>query len=318
MKRVISYSLFVLVFLFACKKDKEVVNPFDDPALQPPTSTGGGYNPDASSFEYLYHNIFKPTCANSNCHDGSFEPDFRTISSSYNTLVYAPVIITPTNNPYVYRVQPGNADASLIKHRLTQVPAKGPGTLGQGRMPLTDTNYKFNSASNVQRVIDWINNGAKDIFGNAPAPGNKQPNTLGFQVCDAGSNTKKSRGAYIEISKNNGPVDLWFYVNDDVTAPQDLTLAEVKLSKKRYDFSNAVTMPLSYVANGNNWVDMTGYGSFQYSYKLSNYNLSQIQADTGFIFVRTYFKDPDHSAPAETPNNGSVYFNNHFAIKIMP
>ena len=33
-----------------------------------------------------------PTCANSGCHDGTFEPDFRTVGSSWNTLVNHPVI----------------------------------------------------------------------------------------------------------------------------------------------------------------------------------------------------------------------------------
>jgi hypothetical protein len=28
------------------------------------------------------------TCANSGCHDGTFEPDFRTLEGSYNTLLF--------------------------------------------------------------------------------------------------------------------------------------------------------------------------------------------------------------------------------------
>jgi hypothetical protein len=320
MKNITAFFV-CLTLLSSCKKDEQPPgNPFDDPALQAPAAQPNTYNPDPASFEYLYNNMFKPTCANSNCHDGSFEPDFRTIGSSYNTLVYAPVIITPTTNPYTYRVLPGNANASLIRHRLTQIPASGPGTLGQGRMPWIDTTYKFSASgsANIQKVIDWINNGAKDIFGNPAVAGNKNPNTLGFHVCNAGSNINKSRSTYLEISKNNGPVDMWFYVTDDVTAPQDLQSAEVKFSKKRYDFSAATTLNLSYVANGNLYPDITNSGNVQHAYKLSNFNLATLQPDTGFIFVRTYFKDPDHAAPAETPNNGSVYYTNYFVIRILP
>lgn len=319
MKKISIYSLFIMVAFLACKKDKEVINPFDDHNLQAPPTTQSTYNPDPASFEYLYNNMFKPTCANSNCHDGAFEPDFRTITSSYNTLVYAPVIITPTNNPYMYRVVPGNADASLIKHRLTQFPGSGPGTLGQGRMPFNDTNYRYsaNGSVNIQRVIDWINNGAKDIFGNTPTQGNKNPNTMGFQVCNAGSSTAFSRSNFLEISKNNGPVDFWFYVVDDATAPQNMQSAEVKISKRKYDFSNATTLQLNYVANGNTYKEITNASNVQYMYKLSNFNLASLQADSGYLFVRTYFKDTDHTSPSETPNNGSMYYTSYFTIKVL-
>lgn len=320
MKNLLSITLLSAFLFYACKKDKEVENPFDDPSLKAPETQQNIYNPDPQSFVYLYNNIFKPTCANSNCHDGAFEPDFRTITSSYNTLVYAPVVMTSTAHPALYRVMPGNAEASMIKHRLTQIPGAGPGTIGQGRMPFIDTSYKFSSsgAANIQSVINWINNGAKDIFGNAPSAGNKQPRTQGFQVCNAGSNIRKQRGTYLEISKTNGPVDLWFSVTDDVTAAQNLELAEVKISKKRYDFSGASTYPLVYTTPGNTYDDVTNTGTVLYSYKLSSINLASLQADTGFLFVRSYFKDPDHSSPAETPNNGSAYLINHFVIKIMP
>lgn len=320
MKKIFSIICFSSILLYQCKKDKEVVNPFDDPNLKAPETQPNIYNPDPNSFVFLYNNIFKPTCANSNCHDGAFEPDFRTITSSYNTLVYAPVIMTSTAHPALYRVTPGNAEASMIKHRLTQIPGAGPGTIGQGRMPFIDTNYKFSSSgsSNIQAVINWINNGAKDIFGNAPTIGNKQPRTQGFQVCNTGSNIRKQRSHYLEISKTNGPVDLWFSVADDMTAAQDLQLAEVKISKKRYDFNGASTYPLAYTNPGNMYDDVTNTSSVLYNYKLSNIDLATLQADTGFLFVRSYFKDPDHSVPAETPNNGSAYLINHFVIKIMP
>lgn len=307
------------MLLFTCKKQKTPENPFDDPSLQAP-NTGSAYSPGPESFEYLYHNVFNPTCANSNCHDGTFQPDFRTISSSYNSLVYAPIILNPVGSPYNYRVLPGNANLSMLKHRLTQMPGAGPGTLGQGRMPFVDTNYLYSSAGSgyVQKIIDWINNGAKDIYGNAPTLGNKNPNTLGFQICNAGSLTAKTRNKYFEISKSNGPIDFWFYITDDATAPADMTLAEVKLSKYKYDFSAATTLPLSYVASGPSYKEMTSPSNVTYSYKLNNYNLSAVQPDTGYIFVRTYFKDLDHAVPAETPNNGSVYYTDYFIIKITP
>ena len=317
----LSFSILGVVFITSCKKDAEAPkNPFDDVSIKAPEPSPSEYNPKPTSFEYLYQNVFKPTCANSGCHDGSFEPDFRSIGSSYNSLVYAPVIITPTNNPYTYRVMPGNSGASLLKHRLTQYPGSGPGTLGQGRMPWNDTNWRYVSANaaNIQNIISWIDAGAKDVFGNLPTLGNKNPNTLGFQICNAGNNSEIARIKYLSLSKNNGPIDLWFYVVDDNTPVQNMVSSEVKFSTKRFDFSNAITQPLSYIGNGNSYQDMTLSGNVQYNYKLASFNLNSVLTDTGYVFVRTYIKDTDHTSPSETPNNGSMYYTDYFVIKITP
>jgi hypothetical protein len=319
-KLTLLYSLALLIALIACKKKKEDPNPFDDPSLQPPAKPTQTYNPDPASFEYLFNNVFNPTCANSNCHDGSFEPDFRNITSAYNTLVYAPVIISPTSTPISYRVLPGNANASLLKYRLTQVPGSGPGTLGQGRMPWNDTMFKFSASGGtyVQKIIDWINNGAKDIFGHDPVPGNKNPNALGFNVCDAGSLTNKSRNYYLEIPKTNGPVDFWFYVNDDLTLPQNMQMAQMKISTNRYDFTAATTLSMTYVPNGPSYLEITKTNNVQYTHKVSNFNLATIQPDTGYVYIRTYFRDADHPTYVETPNNGTMYYTNYWIIKIVP
>jgi hypothetical protein len=77
-------------------------------------------------------------------------------------------------------------------------------------------------------------------------------------------------------------------------------------------------MPLTYVADGNTYSDITNSGNFKYNYKLSNFNLNTILPDTGYIFLRTYIKDPDHQSPSETPNNGSKYYTDYFIIKIIP
>ena len=110
------FLLFILViFLFSCQKD--ALNPYDDPSLDPPQSNDTNYFNNPSSFASLQNNIFQPYCNNSGCHDGTFEPDFRTIESSYSTLVYQPVKKDP-NNTYQYRVKPGESDKSVLYARL--------------------------------------------------------------------------------------------------------------------------------------------------------------------------------------------------------
>ena len=84
------FILFIIVIVFfSCQKDK--INPYDDSSLDPPNNIDTNYFNDPTSFAALQNNIFQPYCNNSGCHDGTFEPDFRTIESSYSTLVYQTV-----------------------------------------------------------------------------------------------------------------------------------------------------------------------------------------------------------------------------------
>ena len=97
--------LILITVLFSCQKD--TINPYDDPNLDPPQSNDTSYFNNPSSFSSLQNNIFQPYCNNSGCHDGTFEPDFRTIESSYSTLVYQPVIKNDMDASYEFRVKPG-------------------------------------------------------------------------------------------------------------------------------------------------------------------------------------------------------------------
>ena len=100
-------KIFLFIFcvlMYSCKKDK--INPYDDPNLNPPQEDTTSYFTNATDFSALYNDVFMPYCANSGCHDGSFEPDFRSIESSYNTMLYQPVIKNTSSNTYTYRVLP--------------------------------------------------------------------------------------------------------------------------------------------------------------------------------------------------------------------
>ncbi len=163
----------LLMILASCKKNSRHNNPFDDPALRPPVSTGDTVNFGPYDFAGLHRDIFKPTCSNSGCHDGTFEPDFRTIESSYNTLVYQPIIKNNPAGTFSYRVVPGNAAASVLINRLT-VDIDGL----SGIMPLaTDPNstWPANKQAYIDRIQGWIDQGAKDVFGNPPVSGPGQP-----------------------------------------------------------------------------------------------------------------------------------------------
>src|SRR2546426_12312209 len=86
--------LFVLAFIHSCKKDKPT-NPYDGVNYNTDTTTSP--SPDPNTIVGLHKNIFFPRCAKSGCHDGTFEPDYRTVQSTYATLVYQPTIKKTVN-----------------------------------------------------------------------------------------------------------------------------------------------------------------------------------------------------------------------------
>ncbi len=150
------FSVLCLLTLYACEKDH--VNPYDQQELPDNTPDSTGVNLDPTSFDGLHANIFSKTCAQSGCHDGTFEPDFRTIESSYNTLVDQPIIKNDPQNTYEWRVKPGDPIQSVLVARLT-FDIDG----NSGVMPLiVDTNSDWSEKKEeyIQNVKDWIQKGA--------------------------------------------------------------------------------------------------------------------------------------------------------------
>ena len=102
MIRIITTYFLIVLILASCSEDsKQVKNPYDN--QEPENADGVVVNADKdldpNSIAALHKDIFKPTCANSGCHDGNFEPDFRTIESSYNTLVNQPIVKNDISDP---------------------------------------------------------------------------------------------------------------------------------------------------------------------------------------------------------------------------
>ena len=107
-------SCYIFIFSICVSCQKETINPYDHPDLLAPLDDTTTYFSDPTNFAAIYNNIFVPHCANSGCHDGSFEPDFRTIESSYNTLLYQPVIKNNFDGEYQFRVLPGDINESVL------------------------------------------------------------------------------------------------------------------------------------------------------------------------------------------------------------
>ena len=291
-------ALFLVAF--SCKKGT-IENPYDDystPKLyEEPTLA----SLPSSNFGYLHATVFKPTCANSGCHDGAFEPDFRTIGSAYNNTVNHPVLTNDASGSFTYRVKPGDAALSLMHERLL---VSLPNTSGI-MPPVYADEWIVNKQKHIEAVKTWINDGAKDMYGNTPVQGNPNPIVTGMNVYDNNTTTSpKSRapGAGITpimIPRNN--VDIWFSIEDDATTGSNMTVNEIKISDAMFNFDTvpAQTMSVSSSISGN---DFTGAPA-TFTHKF-DFDASQYPANT-ILFVRVYVQDANHTTPAENPSDGS-------------
>jgi len=159
------FIVFVILLLASCDKEDTNQNPYNNrPEVQEETSTLNSIPPD--NFAALHQNIFSKTCANSGCHDGTFEPDFRSIESSYYTLVNHPVITNDQAGSFDYRVFPGNSSASLLYERLTTFIPNTSGIMPLEVDPGSDWEQKKDQYMND--IKTWIDGGAHDMFGNPP------------------------------------------------------------------------------------------------------------------------------------------------------
>ena len=312
------YIFIIISFVFqACKKDGKI-NPYDNPNLNSPEDTTTNYFPDATAFQALHNNIFIPTCANSGCHDGAFEPDFRTIESSYNTLVYQPVIKNDNGNTYEFRVKPSNSDKSILYKRLIE-DIDGI----SGIMPLSAEynaeHYWFDHKEEyIQNIKDWIDNGAKDMFGNLPLQPNNIPEMRGAIAFVTGQNTPLSREMprgtiYVPSSANS--IDLWFSVHDDILTSNELSYNKIKFSTNLFNFENKPEFSLEVITPPKNetgyYLSTTDDFYHKYTLDMSTFNTGDI------VFIKIYVED-DVNPVTEIPSNGSDYnIVKHFTFTVQ-
>ena len=217
-------SLLVVGMLVQCRPDPPP-NPYDDIVLTVNEIDATAPVPEGT-FAWLHDRMFQPTCANSGCHDGTFEPDFRTINSAWNTLVWHPVISNDAAGSFEFRVVPGSTASSLLMERLTNFI---PNT--SGMMPLSvdpGSDWNENKSAYLEALENWIESGALDINGNEPVIGDLSPQIMGFGGFPAGNlDTPYPRNpeANYRLEVEAGPVDLWFAIDDDSTPIEALTAA---------------------------------------------------------------------------------------------
>lgn len=307
---IVPFTLAVIVLLqqSCTKKGEAVKNPFNDTTAS--TNNNKDKEPLPASIEGLHKNLFKPTCANSGCHDGTFEPDFRTIQSSYNTLInIAPVKKDPAGI-FNYRVVPGNAAASMLIYRMTE-------DLGgnSGIMPLVvnpDNPYPSKKQTLIQNLKDWINNGAADINGVKPAAVDFPPQIMGVQAVSSGTNTLPRGGKYEPITASAGSsFQLWFAFTDDKKTQDQLTGMTINWSSNPDSFNAANEKPL---ISGSKTLPGLYGGSIVYGWYY-NFNTTGNQS-LDVIWIRITCNDGTN-ANYRIPNANSMFFlKKYFALRI--
>lgn len=287
----------LVLVLTACKKEENPFSQLEHGSPNPPSEAL-----PADNFAWLHQRIFRPVCANSGCHDGTFEPEFRGIGSAYNSLVYAPVIANDPNHTFTYRVVPGDPAMSFLHERLT---AFVPNTSGMMPLETDGPDWPENHQLYINAITSWIQNGAKDMFGNPPAQGNLEPQVTGFLVFPPGSTSgayPRAEGEGIQpVEVPAGTVDLWFALADDETPVSGIGYNKIRIATSIPGFATVPELPLGtgQDLSGPDFGGATATFTHKATIDLSGHSPGTV------LFVRVYVDDGDHDGPTETPNDGT-------------
>lgn len=247
MKKFLFFALIMSFVLINCTEDDFPINPYD--GIDYGNSTLVIDTVSSTSFVKLHRDVLGPSCNVMGCHDGSFEPDFRTVESAYNTLVYHTIIKNNLAEDFTYRVVPGDTGLSVLHERLTNCCFVNT----NDRMPQDNIGNTLPEAD-LDAVTAWILEGAKDITGAIPNAPNNLPNIKYFYVTNADYDSVYSEnrigGLFYNpfLMPNNEQVNFIFRVKDDHTIAQNLKINQLSISENIDDFSNSI-IAVAYIAS---------------------------------------------------------------------
>jgi hypothetical protein len=309
----LQYLILSIISVSLSCTEKQEPNPFDN--------VNGihtvGLNPTElpeGSFGWLHQKVFKPTCANSGCHDGTFEPDFRTIESSYSTLVNQPIIKNNPAGTFTKRVIPGSANQSVLVERLIN-DIDGI----SGIMPLSvdsSSDWPVKKDFYINHIKNWINSGALNAYGQAPQAVNMPPVCIGAQARIAGSSVFFQReigNAEIKIPAGTAQFELLFALADDNSAYNQLITDSVRLSLLVNSFGAPIGFNLSPL---NQTIQAIGMGGTNVTYTHKAI-ITTTELSAGIYYFRIKVKDSPTTNFAEIPNSTFAdHIKNYFSLKI--
>jgi hypothetical protein len=298
-----------------CKKDPvETDNPYDS------VDYGNSTLPDdtvgASTLVGLHRNVFSTRCAVPGCHDGNFEPDFRTVQSSYSTLVYSPITKNNADATFKYRVVPFQKEKSVLFERITNCCFVNQ----DDRMPQDNIGVPLPQET-IDHVGDWIENGAKDVNGNVAEQPDLEPI---FQFYIAANSTFS-----VELSDINNRIDSVIYnsfklpagtpsfyiavsVTDDQTPLAQLQYNKLFISTSMDNFTGAIQVAATFILD----VDFNTPGNQSvWLVNVPSQNFTPGQT----YFMRYYVNDGHHAENTEFPKNSSIdFYKTYWSFVVVP
>ena len=238
-----------MVSIGGCDTKTEIPpNPYDEIDYPTPPAPTDTLNPN--SIVSIHRDILFPRCGVPGCHDGHFEPDFRTVQSSSSTLVYANIIKNNADSSFTFRVIPYDTAQSVLHERITNCCFANV----NDRMPQDNIGVPLEEEY-VTRIENWILNGAQNMFGEVPSYPHQAPQ-VGYYlavdtfeltniIAEAGAGfplvaaANRIDGVYYNpfILDSDQNVALLVVVEDDSTAMADLQGGTMKFSYDPDDFS---------------------------------------------------------------------------------
>ena len=315
--RYLSLLLIVLVtvaLIEACSKDTELPpNPYAQVDYETPPAPVDTLNP--ISLAAIHRDILHPRCAVPGCHDGNFEPDFRTPQSSYSTLVYAPIIKNNADSTFDFRVIPYNKDMSVLHERITNCCFANQ----NDRMPQDNIGVPLAEAS-VQRISNWIMDGARDMMGNVGTYPNQAPNIGYYLAIDqlginftifSGTENRVDQVFYNPfIMAANTNMVIGIDVQDDSTAVSQLQFNKLRMSYDPDDFSPSAPGYREYITT----FFSSPFGPEQFW--IANVNTGQFQPGN-VVYMRYYVSDGD--ATTEMPRDEMpLQYKTYWSFYITP
>ncbi|MEM6344264.1 MAG: hypothetical protein AAF927_10315 [Bacteroidota bacterium] len=317
-KKYVLFTAYLSLLIGACMVSPDMPpNPFEmSKSIQIPIADSGLVNSlPASHIVSLHQRVFSPTCANSGCHDGSFEPDFRTVESTYNTLVYQEVIKNNPQGSFQYRVDPFHPERSVLWERLTH------DIDGQsGLMPLvveSGSEWEQNKDSLLQAIHDWIASGAPDMFGNTPITEALPPSVrgaIGIIASERDPIRREGGNGKMLISPGTQRLELYLSLQADISPANQISSVKLRLSKDRNDFHSASGDAVQVIPS-----PIVSYG---FTGELEEfYHHITIPLDTlvlgDYQYFRVYIQVEGQNELIEIPGDGSAdYMKEMFAFEI--
>ena len=289
--RHLPVPVLICLLMTGCTKETETPdNPYDQVNYH--TDTTQIPEPDPVSIVGLHKNIFQPRCAIPGCHDGTFEPDFRTVQSTYSTLVYQPVKKFTVNgtDSFEYRVIPKKVQESFLHERLT--------TTTSDYMP---SNGNRLTTEQIARIDQWISDGAKDQNGNEPVKPNNLPTVLGYAAFDSVFVQRFDTIRKDGISYNpfllpaNKNIQLVFLLDDDETPVSQLTVNTLKISDDAGYFGAASAYTATYL-------NYFGFEIYVVSLNTATFSTGKT------YYFRYYVNDGNHVNNLEFPRDELPFY----------